>query len=146
MTGLVDDFSLYILMLDGGVVMILFLYSFSLLYLILHPKCFEVEQICFSRLMLYFDEIDVLAFAWFLLAIFVCPYFFFFGICWDFLANIMFKLIESCRQAGFQLVDSVEAAFVLLFYFFPKVLQGICHFISYYIQFFLSFRFFRFQC
>ena len=54
--------------------MILFLYSSLLLYLILHPECFKVEQICFSYLMVYFDEIDVLACVWFLLAIFVCPF------------------------------------------------------------------------
>ena len=33
--------------------------------------------------------------------------------------NIMFELIESCRQAGFQLADSVGAVLFLLL-FFPK--------------------------
>ena len=33
--------------------------------------------------------------------------------------NIMFELMESCRQAGFQLADSVEAVLLLLL-FFPK--------------------------
>ena len=31
----------------------------------------------------------------------------------------MFELMESCRQAGFQLADSVEAVLFLLL-FFPK--------------------------
>ena len=39
-----------------------------LLYLRLYPACFEVEQSCFSCLMVHFDEIDVLAFVWFLFA------------------------------------------------------------------------------
>ena len=38
------------------------------LYLTLHPECYEVEQICFSCLMAYFDKIDIIAFVWFLFA------------------------------------------------------------------------------
>ena len=57
---------------NGDVVVIfLFLYSSSLLYLTRHPECFEVEQICFSCLTVYFHEIDVLAFFWLLFATFV---------------------------------------------------------------------------
>ena len=56
--------------------MFLFLFSSSLLDLTLHPECFEVQQICFSCLMVYFDETDVLAFVWF---------FFFATFIWSFL-------------------------------------------------------------
>ena len=42
-----------LLVLDGGIVMFLFLYISSLLYLTLHLECFEVEQICFSFLMVH---------------------------------------------------------------------------------------------
>ena len=69
--GSVDDFAFYILVFDGGVVMFLFLFSSSLLDLTLHPECFEVEQICFSCLMVYFDETDVLAFIW----VFFCHFY-----------------------------------------------------------------------
>ena len=51
--------------------MFLFLYSSLLLYLTLHPECFEVEQICFSCLMVYFNETGVLAFVRVLFANFV---------------------------------------------------------------------------
>ena len=61
MMGFVDDFACYILMFEDSVVMILFLYSSSLLYLTLRLECFEVEQICFSFLMVYFVKIDVFA-------------------------------------------------------------------------------------
>ena len=52
--SLVDDFAYYILAFDDGVLMLVFLYSFSLLYLKLYLECFELEQICFSFLMLHF--------------------------------------------------------------------------------------------
>ena len=71
-------------MFDSGVVMFLFLYSSLLLYLTLHPECFEVEQICFSCLMVYFDEIDVFAFVWFLFATFVWSF-----ICLMFPSNVL---------------------------------------------------------
>ena len=64
--------------------MFLFLYSSLLLYLTLHPECFEVEQIlyiiiiekknCFSCLMVYFNETGVLAFVRVLFATFVWPF------------------------------------------------------------------------
>ena len=67
-------FTCYILVFDDGVAMFLFLYSFSLLYLTLHLECFEVNQICFSFVMVYFVEIDVFAFFRFLFATFVWPF------------------------------------------------------------------------
>ena len=69
--GYVDDFAFYILLFYGSVVMFLLLYSCLLLYLTLHPEYFEVEQICFSCLMVYFDKIDVFTFVWFLFSTFV---------------------------------------------------------------------------
>ena len=55
------------------------------------------------------------------------------GLLGEYNVGIMLEVIESCRQAGFQLADSVGAVFVLLFYLFPKMLQGICHFINDYM-------------
>ena len=103
----------------------------------IHLECLEMKQMCFSFLMVYFVNIDVLAFIGFLLATFVWPFlrlmipsdfllillsthivfyhycFFFFGICWDCLVNLLFNVNESYRQAGFQLADSVGAVFFL---------------------------------
>ena len=61
-------------MFDDGVVMFSFLYSSSLLYLTLHLECFEVKQICFSFLVVYFAETDVFAFIGFLFTTFVWPF------------------------------------------------------------------------
>ena len=61
-------------MFGAGAAMFLFLYSSSLLYLALYPECFEVEQICLSFLMVYFNEIDVFVFVGFLFAAFVWPF------------------------------------------------------------------------
>ena len=74
MTGLGDDFAFYILAFDGSIVMLLFRYSSSRLYLTLHSECFKIKQICFSCLTVYFDTIDVSAFVWFLFATFVWPF------------------------------------------------------------------------
>ena len=52
-------------MFDDGVVMFLFLCSFSLLYLTHNLECFEVRKICLSFLMVHFVEIDVFAFVGF---------------------------------------------------------------------------------
>ena len=81
-------------MFDDGVVMFLFLCSFSLLYLTLNLECFEVRKICLSFLMVHFVEIDVFAFVGFLFPTFewsflrlIFPS--------DFLIKIYFSLI-SC--------------------------------------------------
>ena len=54
--------------------MFFFLYISGLLYLTLHPECFKSEEICFSCLMVYFEETDVFGFVWFLFATFVWPF------------------------------------------------------------------------
>ena len=61
-------------MFDDGVVMFSFLYISSLLYLTLRLECFQVKQICFSFLMVYFVQVDVFAFIGFLFATFVWPF------------------------------------------------------------------------
>ena len=61
-------------MFDDGVVMFSFLYSSSLLYLTLRLECFQVKQICFSFLMVYFVQVDVFAVIGFLFATFVWPF------------------------------------------------------------------------
>ena len=60
--GYVNNFFCSILVFDDSVVMLLDLYSFSLLYLTLHLEWFEKEQFCFSFLMIHFAAIDSFAF------------------------------------------------------------------------------------
>ena len=124
--------------------MFLFLYSSLLLYLTLHPGCFEVGQICFSCQMVY------LVFVWFLFATFVWPF-----LRLMFPSDVLlidlsrtYHVLVCCFLSVFQsrflaflfLLFQYMLRLVLLFYFFPKVLQSICHFINYYIEFlFLSF-------
>ena len=59
--GLARWFCLLCMVFEDGVTMFLFLYSSLLLYLTLNFECFDMEQICFSFLMVYLSR---LMFSW----------------------------------------------------------------------------------
>ena len=110
------------LVLDGGVVMFLFLCSSGLLHLILHSECFEMGQICFSCLMVYFDEIDVLVFVWFLFSTFIWHF-----LCLIFPSDVLLIYLSHTHHVlvCYFLLSVFQSRFLALLFLLIRYMLGL---------------------